>query len=91
MLSRTIILAAALAAILAAPALAQQAQQAQDPALATYAQLLNEANGRVAGLSAQLQQANQAKVNLETRLADLQKQLDAAKAKAEPTPTATPK
>jgi chromosome segregation ATPase len=85
MLKRIIILAA----LIASPALAQQAPPAQDPALSAYAQLLSEANGRVAGLSAQLQQANQAKVNLETRLGDLQKQLDAAKPKVEPTPTAT--
>ena len=89
MLKRIIILAA----LIASPALAQQAPPAQDPALSAYAQLLSEANGRVAGLSAQLQQANQAKVNLETRLGDLQKQLDAAKPKADPAPTpaATPK
>ena len=83
---------AIIAALIATPALAQQAPPS-DPTVQAYAQLLSEANGRVAALSAQLQQANQAKVNLETRLADLQKQLDAAKPKADPTPTpaATPK
>jgi len=78
------------AALIASPALAQQApQQAQDPAVATYSQLLTEANGRVAGLSGQLQQANQAKANLETRLGELQKQLDALK--PTPAPTEPPK
>jgi chromosome segregation ATPase len=69
-----------LAALLATPALAQQPPPL-DPVAATYAQLLGEANNRVAQLSAQLQQANTAKANLESRIADLQKQLDAAKPK----------
>jgi hypothetical protein len=45
-----------------------------DPVAATYAQLLSEANSRVAALSGQLQQAN-------AKIADLQKQIDAAKPK----------
>jgi hypothetical protein len=47
-----------------------------------------EANGRVATLAAQLQQANQAKATLEGRIGDLEKQIAAAK--PAPTPSATP-
>jgi peptidoglycan hydrolase CwlO-like protein len=81
----------ALVALITAPALAQQIP-APDPVAATYAQLLDEANGRVAQLSAQLQQVNMAKTNLEKQIADLQKQLDAAKSKPDASPTSmTPK
>jgi hypothetical protein len=62
-----------IAILIAAPALAQQAPP-PDPVAATYAQLLSEANSRVAALSGQLQQAN-------AKIADLQKQIDAAKPK----------
>ena len=71
-----------IAALIATPALAQQAPPT-DPVAATYAQLLGEANGRVAALSGQLVQAN-------ARIAEMQKQIDAAKPKVEPTPTETP-
>ena len=85
MLKRIVILAA----LIASPALAQQAPGSPDPVAATYAQLLSEANGRVAQLSAQLQTANQTKANLEARIGELQKQIDAAKPKVEPTPAPT--
>ncbi len=75
---------AIIAALVASPALAQQAPPAQDPALATYAQLLGEANGRVVGLSAEVAKDKAV-------IADLQKQIDAAKPKAEPMPTDPPK
>ena len=81
---------AVFAVLLASPALAQQAPPT-DPVAATYAQLLGEANSRVATCAGQLQQGNTAKANLEARIADLQKQLDTAKPKADPTPAATPK
>lgn len=68
---------AIIAALIATPALAQQAPPAQDPALATYAQLLSEANSRVVGLSAEV--AKEKLIN-----ADLQKQLDAIKPKDKP-------
>ena len=77
MFKRTLILAA----LIASPALAQQAPA--DPVAATYAQLLGEANGRVANLSAEVSR-DQAKI------ADLQKQLDAEKAKSAPKPDSTP-
>lgn len=80
---------AILAVIIASPALAQQ--PAPDPVAATYAQLLTEANGRVAQLSAQIQQINQAKATLEGRVGELEKQLDALKPKPDATPTPTAK
>ena len=65
------------------PAIAQQASTApSDSIISAYAQLLGEANSRVAALSGQMQQAN-------AKIADLQKQIDAAKPKSEPTPAAT--
>ena len=76
---------AILAILIASPALAQQAPPT-DPVAASYAQLLTEANGRVATLAAQLQQATQAKATLEGRVGDLEKQIAALK----PTPAATP-
>lgn len=55
------------------------AQQASDPVAATYAQLLSEANSRVVGLSAEIAKDK-------ATIADLQKQLELAKPKVEPTP-----
>jgi peptidoglycan hydrolase CwlO-like protein len=57
------------------PALAQQPPP--DPVAASYAQLLGKANSRVANLNGALQQAN-------AKIADLQKQIDAAKPKDAP-------
>jgi septal ring factor EnvC (AmiA/AmiB activator) len=75
MLKRIVILAV----LISSPALAQNAPP--DPVAATYAQLLTEANGRVAALSAQVQQINQTKATLETRIGDLEKQIEALKPK----------
>jgi hypothetical protein len=61
-----------LAALIASPAMAQQAPA--DPVATTYAQLLGEANGRIAQCNAQFQHAQE-------HAADLQKQLDALKPK----------
>lgn len=70
---------ALMAAILfASPAVAQQAPPT-DPVAASYAQLLTEANSRVANLNAQIQQATQAKATLEARVGDLEKQIAALK------------
>ena len=77
---------AILVVLLATPALAQQAPALVDPVVTAYSQLLNEANSRVAALSAQLQQATQAKATLEGRIGELEKQIAALK----PTPAATP-
>jgi len=88
MLKRIVVLSV----LIASPALAQQSPAPPaDPLAASYAQLLTEANNRVASLNAQLQQANQAKTTLEGRIGELEKQIAAAKPKADPTPTATPK
>ncbi len=67
---------AILAALIASPALAQQAQP-PDPAAATCGQLVGEATTRIVALSDALAKAN-------AKIADLQKQIDAAKPKDTP-------
>ena len=63
-----------LVALCATPALAQQAP---DPAASTCGQLVGEATTRIVALATQLEQAN-------AKIADLQKQIDAAKPKDAP-------
>ena len=53
------------------------AQQAPDPAASTCGQLVGEATTRIVALATQLAQAN-------AKIADLQKQIDAAKPKDPP-------
>ena len=63
-----------LAMLLASPALAQQAT---DPATSTCGSLVGESATRIVTLAAQLAQAN-------AKIADLQKQIDAANPKGAP-------
>jgi phage shock protein A len=76
---------AILTTLIVSPALAQQAP-VPDLLATSYAQLLTEANNRVASLNAQLQQTNQAKATLEVRIGDLEKQIAALKPKPDATP-----
>ena len=72
MLKRIVILAA----LIATPAFAQQAP---DPAASTCGSLVGESASRIVTLATQLAQAN-------AKIADLQKQIDAAKPKADAAP-----
>ena len=62
--------------LIATPALAQQAP---DPAASTCGSLVGESAARIVTLATQLTQAN-------AKIADLQKQIDAAKSKADAAP-----
>ena len=85
---------AIIALLIASPAFAQTApppgQQAANPNEVAYSQLLAEANGRVAALMGQNGQLQTRAAGAEAMVADLKKQLDAAKAKESPPPTPEP-